>query len=255
MKLILLVFFLDLLSGCATTSYNTIQEGLLVHKHRFYDSNRSEHRPQYENRDLKIWFKDSAVIYEINNLVINSDHNNKETSEYAFDRYVYLDLTTMIHYDYKNFSDTAIPVRKYKCNDSSFVGWKFYGYQTNFINPDKLISVSDTIIKDVTYSRMKGEITETEENGTPNTTLFTYYLRCDKRNTLFHVDRRLDEQLNKCPATRIDIDFPGRSQNTISSFYEYDSEKLTKNEKKVFKKWKENTSNKDIKMDIEINVN
>lgn len=247
-KILISIAFLICLFSCV--SYKKItSEGQIIHKHRMYDTKNNETLIKYEEKDLRIWFKDSTVIYEINKLYVNTDSDNKETWYYKTDRYTYLDLKTMIFYDYLNFSDTAKLVRSYMLPTSKFVGWNFYTNHSLVPLTNILMPLSDTLIKHVDYKRLQGENKYKNDSGEEITSIFTYYMRCDKKAALFHIDKDFDDKINECPAVRFDYLITGKNQNTISSAFDYVADTLTIDEKKIFKQWGENA--KQSKLPIE----
>jgi hypothetical protein len=226
---------------CNSQTQNTmITEGQIILKQRMYDKKNKEIIMKYLEKDKYIWFKDSCVIIEGLSLNTYQIDNDAETWNTEVIKYIYLDLKTMIFHDYKNFSDTAIPTRKYKVADTVCVGWNFYR-RSSLVNTNNTVTPApDTIINYISYKRLKGVNIFFDDQNIETRSYYTYYMRCDKKNTIFHIDRLFDEKVNDCPAIRFDFDVPGRNANTLSTSYDYASYKLTKREKGIFKKWAEN---------------
>jgi hypothetical protein len=243
-KLLFCVTAILLLSKCSVTK-KIVSEGQIVHKDRMFDSENNEIVMKYQEKDLRIWFEDSCVIYEVNRLYIHTDEYDKETWYHKVDKYTYLDLKTMVFCNYKNFSDTAIMQRRYTIPDSKIVAWNFYRRQSLSDTNNVLAPAPDTVINNVNYKRVKGINVFLDDEKIERTSYYTYYMRCDKKNTIFHIDRIFDEKIKDCPATRFDFFVP-ENTNTISTRYEYVSDTLTKEERKIFKKWAQNAKNSSL---------
>jgi len=71
------------------------------------------------------------------------------------------------------------------------------------------------------------------------------YLRCDKKNSIFHYDRAFDEKMG-CPVTRIEF-----RDEDIKAFavgeMEFVRDKLTAEELKVFAAWERNAKLNPVK--------
>jgi hypothetical protein len=232
-----------ILVGCITPRMNH-KEGVILHGHKVYDSLHNEIESELFKYDSKIWFRDSTVIYQIGRTNINTDEDDKISMSESTDKFVFLDLRKMIFYDYKTFSDTSKMMRRYTLPDSAIVCWNFYKRKALVPFSNNLIKLSDTVIKNETYSRLKGEYSY-YENTKMVKMVYTYFTKPVDTKSIFHVDRVFDETFTDCHAMRFEFYNKGFA-DIYSTYYEYISNTLTQNEKKIFDQWSKNAGDATI---------
>jgi hypothetical protein len=193
----------------------------------------------------KLWFKDSFIVEEANQLSIYTDPYKNETWEFTLGRYIFIDLRNKSFYEYNSFSDTASLLRKYTQEDSTHVdgGWNFYAYR-NFMPVDGLEELTDTISDGITYKRIRSNRTFKTDKG-PTQSELIGYLRCDKKGTIFTLDRAFSEKIG-CPLTKAETkSFPQKFWFSIE--LEFASDKLTQAELKVFSIWEKYAKENPVK--------
>jgi hypothetical protein len=183
----------------------------------------------------KIWYKDSMAIESVNTQSIVSDETNKTTDGVIVTHYRFSDLRKKIVYEYKTFSDTAKIIRKYSYDDSVQIlsGWNFKWVRKLDYNgtPGNL---TDTIIDKITYKRVRVS-TGTQANPFE----MICYFRCDKKGTIFTLDRAISEMVG-CPMVKkysFSLLKRGKAASTEVDFL---ADALTKDELKVFDAWVKN---------------
>jgi hypothetical protein len=190
----------------------------------------------------KIWYKDSLSIQEVPQTNFTEDEKGHKTREDFISHYVFIDPRTKSFYYYKNFSDTAKIIKKYSGTDSFFVhgGWNFYA-DKNIVDGGWPVPLSDTVINQVSYKRVKFKRSfgQKEFNSIG-------YFRCDKKGTLFKMDKSYSEKLG-CPMVKIDNFLPGRGQLAISNEVDFLADTLSAKELKVFDAWEKNARENIIK--------
>lgn len=213
--------------------------GAVLYKQRIRDRQTNEIVLMRYSKDRKLWFYDSLVIAEGIRIDIDKDIYGKEVWKGTVHKYTFINLRTKSFYEYASFSDTAQIIDKYLQPDSGRVegGWNFFD-KDEILNRKTLIDIPDTIINGITYKRMKStRDTRTDMEGEVNLTTIGYF-RCDKKNSLFTIDRPLIKQVG-CPLVKIENE--GKGTIPWNSFeIEFLEEKLTPAEIKVFKAWQKN---------------
>ncbi len=245
---LLSLFFCTCLFQGFITPKNKLREGIIIQGHRFYDGNLHEIKTGITGYDSKVWFLDSCVIYEMVSLNMYTDSYHKSTSGVTIDRYVYLDLKTMIYYDYSNFSDTATLLRRYTLHpDSTNLTWRFFRHKQLIPSLDSLVAIKDTVVNGKNYKRMQKEISR-DEGGKTLKMVCTYYMQCGMPKSIFHLDGVFDDKFNDCEASRFDYYIVGKP-NRYLSFYEIISDTLSSTEHKIFKKWSQNALTTNLSME------
>lgn len=220
--------------------------GIVYSKSQIFDTLTGQFALPKYFKDFKIWYKDSIVIEEANELSIYTDPYKNETWKYLLDRYIFIDLRSKSFYEYSSFSDTARLLKKYLQEDSVHVdgGWNFYAYR-NFMPSDGLETLPDTIIKGIKYSRVIKR-SEFKHKGEEFKSSLIGYLRCDQKGTIVTLDRAFSEKMG-CPLTRVETRSTPEKFSFITEL-DFASKTLTKEELKVFSAWekyaKENPAQK-----------
>lgn len=205
--------------------------GIVRLKTMFYDSSGVSSYTFF----IKVWYEDSLTIQQIdraNFVTINS----KITVTYSPILFRFTDLSKKVFYDYKHFSDTAIPFNKGILPDSLMkdYGWTYYS--------DKIVKIegtpqylSDTIIEGINYKKMRFNFI----GDNPQKVYKIGYMRCDGKGMLFSLEKSYSKKLN-CAMTRFDdFEFGKKTPNVIMEI-EFLSDTLKKEEKKVFEAWERN---------------
>jgi hypothetical protein len=224
---------------CCIVSKTKLNSGLVIQGHRTYDLNGKEIKSELTAYDNKMLFMDSCVIFEMGSVFTYTDPHKKQTTSHLITSYIYLNLKTMIFYEYKNFSDTAKLIRMFSTHpDSTNLTWKFYRRKQLAPSLDNLLRLPDTIINNKSYSRLRCNYNYINKDKNVTTT-FTYYMTCGQDKPIFHIDRVFDEKIDTCHAVRVDYYISG-SKEISTSFYEIISNNLSSFEQLVFKKWANN---------------
>jgi hypothetical protein len=233
------------ISCTAPSRITSSNEGVIIKKSRVFDSISQVYQIVPYRRDIKIWYKDSAVILECYRLFINNMGGADEKWRTETDHYTYLDLRTKAFYDYKNFSDTAAIIKKYTQEDSVNIegSWRFYKY-TEMLPTENRAVLSDTIIRGILFQRISASKSYVIDGAE---TLFRYtgYVRCDRKKTIFHLDRKFNEK-ERCPMTIFEYEAIGKSPRMLEEV-EYLTDTLTPFELKVFEKWQQNAKSNPVK--------
>ena len=225
------IFFIYAIIACSVNK-PTSSSGIILLKKRFFnvETKTLEKDPSIE--DLKIWYKDSLVIQETRKLIVNKDINGRTTMRAVIGHYTFIDLKTKSFYEYGSFTDTASLLNKYSQPDSVGItgGWNFYNAK-KMIYRENLNSLSDTMINGLTYMRITSYIYP-EKDRTDLKYTQTGYLRCDKKNALFHYDMGIDEKFG-CLLVRVDLQFEPYNK-WMSSEIEFLTDTLSSQEVKIF---------------------
>lgn len=187
----------------------------------------------------RIWFKDSCVVYELRINMESKDHSLEQTvvkKSYPVWKYVYLDLRTMICQEYSSFKDTAMPYCNYFLKSGDPMGiWKFFLSKDVSDTMPGTNAMSDTSINNILFKRIKVLYKYYRETGNN----WVYYINCNTKFNMFHLNKTLNEMFPGCKATRLDLlDRNGRV--TSRTEYKVISDTLSPEEEKIFQKWHQN---------------
>jgi hypothetical protein len=195
-----------------------------------------------DSLESKIWFKDSCVIYEVK--VITTFTNDIDDSYFKEShdiyKYTYLDLRTLICQDYYNLSDTALPVCNYQVKSGESMNWDFYSKRS--MDPaGEFIPLPDTIFENKSYKRVRfaNKAFQYED---------VFYLDCEPRNNIFHINKTVDELYPNCKVVRLET--RGDLKSPLVGIFHPTivREKLTTQEKEIFKKWGVNAKSTTLPM-------
>lgn len=239
MKNIILTFFKIALVTCFFSCANKIflKQGIISYQTYFTDYDSLTRLPLFNTSENRIWFKDSSVIYEIKIIKIKTDHTPKGTFEKTtFDllKYTYLDLRTMRCQDYFSLKDTALPLDNYILKPGEGFGWEFFTAKNSNDTIGIRSTLPDTIIDNKVYGRIK-------IRNHPDTSGYDYeyYLDCNLKNNMFHLNPTLDEMYPKCKVVRYVLKSKDDPFTTIVNT-KIISDTLSKVEVAVFTKWGHN---------------
>jgi hypothetical protein len=193
--------------------------------------------PKYY-KDSRILIRDSTAIQECQRVNFQVDTANREVWEVTTPFYTFTDLRTKSHYEYSTLSDTARILRKYSQPDSVMLdcGWNFWYYH-DVVAKDSLLTLPDTTIGGVTFKRMKSD-KWIEYEGEKMRSLTIMYMRCDKKGTIIHLDRRFDEKYS-CPLVMYEYKV-GTKFPWIKEELEYTTSPFSEDELRVFAAWEQN---------------
>lgn len=201
----------------------------------FYETNEQHLSIPVMEHKQKVWFKDSFAIEEVTSLSIHEDEYNVTTISNTVLYYRFTNLKTRNSYHYLSFTDTAAIDTKFSLDDTARTigGWGFKSSKHYSYKGQPQI-LSDTILKDVTYKRVKVMMgTEMLPQA------IVYYCRCDKRNSFFNYNMLISE-ISGCPATMQENYTPLKDDLSYSSEIIFLADSLTEKEKKVFEAWQRN---------------
>lgn len=221
--------YLVLLS--CTSKPKMINNGIVEMKTAFYDSRGT---PSFI--DLKqVWYKDSSTIEKINRtdfLTVGS----KTTVTYSTLLFRFIDLRQKIFYDYKHFSDSAMPINKAPLPDSMMTdyGWSYYSHKVRRIQgiPQEL---SDTLIGHLNYRRIRfnfigDELAKGYKIG---------YYRCDEKARMFSLEKSYSKKIN-CTMIRFEDFQYGLTIPLVTVDVEILSDSLNSEELRIFDAWQKN---------------
>ena len=206
-----------------------------------YDSSRN--LPEWlsnMNSFTKIWFKDSCVVYELRIRYETRDQTPQGTivkKSYPVWRYVYLDLRTMICQDYQHFKDTATPFCNYFIKPEDTLRFlNFFSKKTSLDITQKKILLSDTVINRTIFKRIK-----VFYKYYPQQNFYTiYYQNCNVPQNIFYFNTTLNKTYPGCKTVIGDF-FDSTGNLLIRDKYEILTDKLTLEEKNIFKQWYQNS--------------
>ena len=228
------IIILSQFLSCASTGqpHEPGSHGRVFLTTHFYDA---QGNPTYTDV-LKIWYRDSMVVQEINNIATTTAAGVTRT-EYILILYRHIDLRNKVLYDYKSFSDTAAIIHKAILPDTMMqdYGWSFYS--------DKLLRIrgipellSDTVVSDIKYKRVKFSFTRQD----PKKKFIIGYLRCDGKGNLFSLEKSYSRQIN-CTMVKFFDFIVGQEKFYASREVDFISDTLTAEESNVFDAWQQNT--------------
>lgn len=230
--------------GCYTTTTANIKSGIISYHKTIFDTSTNK----FEDRDLipptRICYKDSIIIQPSFSIEF-LDYNGYEKGKTNIDHYSYIDLKTRAVYDYSSFSDTAKFIKKYILPDSVNLsgGWSFWRKGLSFFS-DSSHSLPDTIINQVSYQRVINKRVYADSIKGNTTYINLGYIRCDKKQMLFHIDRTYDDS-HDCPIVRFEYMVTGYPWMKYE--IEFVKESLSKEEMKVFATWEKYAKNNPVK--------
>ena len=212
------------------------KEGFIQVRFRNYDSVERTYTKEAFFSDRNIWYKDDIVVQEIR-IIKDTDSSGVFKREKPIAYYLFIDRASKSFFNYSSFNDTAKVLDKYSQPDTAAIkglgGWAFYkDHDMGIVG--SLESLPDTSIYNYVHKRYQ-VILKASNNLRPS----VFYLRCDKKGTVFQFDRALSEKLG-CPIVRIDFLPSHLNPTPVSSEIVFLRDSLTKEEQKVFKAWEKN---------------
>ncbi|MEO5967032.1 MAG: hypothetical protein ABIP68_08055 [Ferruginibacter sp.] len=232
-SLLIVAIFISVLNSCANNRKVTRNSSEGVSKlhslNFFYDSLFTVNDYAY-----KLWHSDSSVIFQF--VGVDFDFlpdSNSEKAVLITWKYIYLDLKNLKCQDYLTFDTSAKATANYKLAPEEFI-------QNNLFLPlplpfmkEPMHDMNDTVIENKKYKRIRFDQTEAETHWRT-----IVYLSDKYSQDLFHLNVLLDKKYSPMRVMRIDWVLNGELQ--MFSYYEELNNKLTKNEKAIFKRWKLN---------------
>lgn len=184
----------------------------------------------------QIWFRDSSVIYEVIAIIENTNYNDTGTVHSIMQevlKYTFLNLRNFSCQDYLNFSDTATLFSNYYLKAHEQIGWKFYREKQVFDSTGVLSSMNDTTIGTKNYKRLM--LLNSQKNLES-----VFYLDCESKNTIFHINRWLDEKYASCQVVKSERRFNLLSQDKETFELILLKKRFDETENRIFKQWAEN---------------
>jgi hypothetical protein len=216
--------------------------GIAVFKGSFYNPTLSKYvNRQTDYPNIKVWYRDSCVIEKIEGINIKSTVGLHYSGERLEKRwivlidYVFIYLPTHSFYRYKTFADTAKLAEQFTKPDSIQTSgvWNFYASTAKNM-PDSINPMTDTTIKNINYKRKMLVYFDKDSAKTPF--YFIGYFRCDKKGTMFQLEKSLSEKVG-CPMVRSDGLPNPRRPRPLQLEVKYEADHLTPEEMKVFDAW------------------
>ncbi|MEO8173113.1 MAG: hypothetical protein ABI581_08525 [Sediminibacterium sp.] len=181
----------------------------------------------------KVWYCDSIGISEMCTIV-TTQNDTISTIKAPTIGFRYFDLRDKSIYEYRHFSDTALPVRRFIGSDTSKLsgGW-------NFIKPpnplvDTLTRLPDTVIANIVHQKYRMTF---KANGY-NFVSFGLF-RCDIQSTIFDIDPVLNKRVG-CPMVGLHILPVGSNGLGSNQQIKVNSNEFPDSVRKVFTAWREN---------------
>lgn len=211
----------------ACKSERNIKCGLAYHQIRYFDSSKNIFVKESSVPDRKLLYYGEYVIMETRNSHTIVDYNKKVTIDTSVERYIFLNFKKRIVLEYASFDSDAKPLRKYCLVDSVTISnsWNFYA-NSNIFFRDSIYSLNDTLVDGIYYHRVVGQKKGQKMIG---------YYEKDRKSSLFHFDKKLDDSL-KINIIRLDL-FRASGVGLGSATINFKRSFLTMPEKKVFISW------------------
>lgn len=226
------IFAFHLLS-CSNT--RKLKSGIVSYQAYFTEYDSTTQLPLADTTPSRIWFKDSSVIFEVKLIHIEGIQSSPPTEKISFRPFMftYLDLRTMKCQDYITLTDTSSPVNNYSLNLGEGFGWEFYLPKKTDDTLGIRTVLPDTIVNNKSYKRLKIVTSDTIEHE--------YYIDCNAKPTIFHLNRTLDEIYTNCKVVKSVLKFKNTPFTDISEVKVL-SDSLSRSEESIFSKWAKNAS-------------
>jgi len=199
----------------------------------FYDENgKSTFR-----FSINIYYIDSSAVEQINKINSVTDTTGRTTQTETLLSYRYIDLAKKLYMDYQTFADTAKPITKQLLPDSGMrdYGWSFYTDKTLKVQESSYHPLSDTIIDNLKYQRIRFNLT----NEDPEEMYTVAHLQCEIKDQLFSIIKTISKK-NNCCVTKIYSYRTGKTTPFASQEVIFLSDTLTSNELNVISTWQKN---------------
>lgn len=233
--ILLYSFFGSLIISCVSQKPFR-QKGFIQLRFRDYDTIERKYINHAFMPDVNIWYKGNLAVEEIKTIK-DTDSLGVFTREILVAYYLFMDRGSKSFYNYSSFTDTATILDKYTQSDTAVLrgrgGWAFYkNHDMGIVG--SMQSLPDTTINSFVHKRYQ-VILKASGNLRPS----VFYLRCDKKGTVFQFDKVLSEKLG-CPIIRIDFLPSPRNPTPVSSEIVFLRDSLSKEELKVIRAWEKN---------------
>lgn len=214
--------------------------GVVLRKMRFLDSASGKYIGISQNKDMKMWYKDSMVIQEAHHIYQNEDEYHNITWSVVVEKYKFADLRTREIYEYYTFSDTSKLIKRCTPEDTGCTRetWVFWTEKHGFMPNDKPESMNDTLIGGVKYQRVRFTKKVDTEKGKVEYSIIGF-LRCDLKNAILMYDKPFSKKMG-CALVRFEDHYFPPVYPSDYGECEYLSQKLTQEELKVFNSWEKN---------------
>lgn len=234
-------FFAALMLTVKLTFCQKNNEGFVLLSRSFWDSSINKYIVPKSLGSHKIWYKGNKAIRQESEILWEEKGDSIICFEERSIRYYYIDLKKRTFYEYNQFNKDCTFTKKYVVYDSmlkhSSFGYIFWGFKDsskNFLFPnEKYYPLPDTTINNIHFKRESCNQT-VSFNDTNILVTFILYYRTDIKKTIFHFNKEFDLQRGMC-VTKVEIIEPNIKQCLELN---YVRQKLTKEERKVFRSWK-----------------
>lgn len=218
-----------------------VNEGITLYSFYYENDKNNDYVDTRTRLDYKIWFKDSLVIYEcktlFGNSIITDDGEMTRTESHDVTHYTLLNITNMTGQDYKTFTDTSQPFCNFKLDSLDFISWKFYNSSGLHKLHEPHQKLTDTIIKNRVYSRLKYiDKIDTLINE------YVYYVEENSPKSIFHINASIDNSLPNANVTRLDLKGDQKSPAKIILEFRIMQQGLNEIEKSIFNTWGKNAA-------------
>jgi hypothetical protein len=234
--------------NCNKALLKSTKEGYITKSLRIQYAGSDElHIPNY-SYDYRVWYKGTYVIERIS--VIRIRESTESTLWKAEDLYyTFVDLANRNYFRYSSFVDTASMLQCcYTTNDSLGIeyGWNYFYCDTR-LKQKKVSFLTDTSINGIAFRRA-GFYKEDTLLGTKKLSQI-YYLNKDRTDTTYTLNHGLTHEF-KYPVTRVDYftkNISTKEEMCLIEQINFEREKLTDTERKVFRKWIKNAKSNPVK--------
>lgn len=234
MKLLLiLTIFISVCCSCEGTrklSKNSSEGVSKLHSINFFYDSIFDVKDYY----YKMWYLDSSVIFQF--VAVDFDFlpdSNSAPPSLKTLKFIYLDLKNLKCQDYLTFDTSAKATANYKLAPGEFI-------QNNLFLPlplpfmkEPMHDMNDTVIENKKYKRIRFDQTNADRHWRT-----IIYLSDKDSQKLFHLNVLLDKKYSPMRVMRIDWVLNG--ELNLLCYYEELNNKLTENEKAIFKRWRIN---------------
>jgi len=242
-NIFLVCIFLFVAVGCAQvkTEANSEASGVIEKVTQFYTTDNNISIPTWgPGMAERTWYKNQMTIKTVKGFY-STTTNKQTTTTYPVHCYLFKYKPTGMMYEYRNFSDTALALQKFKSTDSvNLVSEKFIAHYEDEPTPERKVvkeeKLQDTLIENGEYKRRFIHLKDLAGKSH----YFITYARCDEKYRFlksFKLDLKSGEKVG-CPVTKYyAISSPENKLPLFSQEIIFLADSLTKEEEKVFDAW------------------
>lgn len=112
-------------------------------------------------------------------------------------KYTFFDMRNSECEVYLHFSDTALPIGRYRLKPDEWLEVKFYGGKRKNDVSDNQVILPETTIDNNLYRRVK----MIHDDGN----YYIFYLDCHRKKNMYHINHTLDEMYPDCQVTKAEL--------------------------------------------------